>query len=112
MAVKTGPNNRTVEANNVTSCPAIATEVLTSRARAGTEPRNRVGIDLPASYGRLHALPVILKCAEDHALLPPHISFSDWLADLVALGIDLLVRIGGPDVWPAASGHRYWARSG
>ncbi|MFM9900398.1 MAG: LysR substrate-binding domain-containing protein [Polaromonas sp.] len=72
-----------------------------------TEPRGRVRIDLPASYGRLHALPVILKFVEDHALLLPHISFSDRFVDPVELGIDLLVRIGGPDVWPTALGHRY-----
>lgn len=72
-----------------------------------TEPRGRVRIDLPASYGRLHALPVILKFVEDHALLLPHISFSDRFVDPVEQGIDMLVRIGGPDVWPAALGHRY-----
>ena len=34
-----------------------------------SEPRGRVRVDLPASYGRLHALPVILKFIEHHALL-------------------------------------------
>ena len=72
-----------------------------------TELRGRVRIDLPASYGRLHALPVILKFVEDHALLLPHVSFSDRFVDPVELGIDLLVRIGGPDTWPSALGHRF-----
>lgn len=72
-----------------------------------TEPRGRVRIDLPASYGRLHALPVILKFVEDHALLMPHISFSDRFVDPVEEGIDIVVRIGGSDVWPQALGHRY-----
>jgi DNA-binding transcriptional LysR family regulator len=76
-------------------------------SREATEPRGRVRIDLPASYGRLHALPVILKFVEDHALLLPHISFSDRFVDPVEQGIDMLVRIGGPGVWPAALGHRY-----
>lgn len=71
------------------------------------EPRGRVRIDLPASYGRLHALPMILKFVEDHALLHPHISFTDRFVDLVEEGIDILVRIGGSDAWPAALGHRY-----
>ena len=42
-----------------------------------TEPMGRVRIDLPAAYGRLHALGVILRCVEAHELLVPHISFSD-----------------------------------
>ena len=72
-----------------------------------TEPRGRVRIDLPASYGRLHALPVILKFVEDHALLLPHVSFSDRFVDPVEQGIDILVRIGGTDVWPSTLGHRF-----
>ena len=72
-----------------------------------TEPRGRVRIDLPASYGRLHALPVILKFVEDHALLLPHVSFSDRFVDPVEQGIDILVRIGGTDIWPSALGHRF-----
>jgi DNA-binding transcriptional LysR family regulator len=71
------------------------------------EPRGKIRIDLPASYGRLYALPVILKFVEDHALLLPHISFSDRFIDPVEEGVDIVVRIGGPDVWPAALGHRY-----
>jgi DNA-binding transcriptional LysR family regulator len=71
------------------------------------EPRGRVRIDLPASYGRLHALPVILQFVADHPLLHPHISFADRFVDPVDEGIDIVVRIGGPDVWPAALGHRY-----
>jgi DNA-binding transcriptional LysR family regulator len=72
-----------------------------------TEPRGRVRVDLPASYGRLHALPVILKLSRDHALLMPHVSFSDRFVDPVELAIDILVRIGGADIWPSALGHRY-----
>ena len=67
----------------------------------------RVRIDLPASFGRLHVLPVILAFVADHPLLHPHISFTDRFVDMVDAGIDILVRIGGPDVWPAALGHRY-----
>ncbi|MEQ7919448.1 LysR family transcriptional regulator [Xanthomonas sp. WHRI 1810A] len=70
-------------------------------------PHGKVRIDLPASFGRLHALPVILRFVEDHPLLHPHISFSDRFVDPVEEGIDIVVRIGGPDVWPQALGHRY-----
>lgn len=71
------------------------------------EPRGNLRIDLPASYGRLHALPTILRFVEDHPLLTPHISFSDRFVDLVEEGVDIVVRIGGPDTWPATLGHRY-----
>lgn len=72
-----------------------------------SEPRGKVRIDLPASYGRLHVLPVILKFIEHHPLLMPHISFSDRFVDPAIEGIDIIVRIGGPDIWPNALGHRY-----
>jgi DNA-binding transcriptional LysR family regulator len=71
------------------------------------EPRGRIRIDLPASYGRMHVLPVILQFVKQHPLLMPHISFTDSFVDPADQGIDMLVRIGGSDVWPATLGHRY-----
>lgn len=71
------------------------------------QPQGKVRVDLPASYGRLHALPVILKLIEDHPLLMPHISFSDRFVDPVREGIDIIVRIGGADIWPNTLGHCY-----
>ncbi|QRX82716.1 LysR family transcriptional regulator [Glaciimonas sp. PAMC28666] len=76
-----------------------------------TEPRGRVRIDLPASYGRLYVLPVILKCIEKHPLLIPHITFSDRFIDPVQGDIDIVVRIGGSDVWPNTLGHRYLGKA-
>lgn len=72
-----------------------------------TEPRGRIRIDLPGAFGRLQALPVILRFAQEHALLLPHISFSDRFIDPIEKGADIVVRIGGSDVWPATLGHRY-----
>lgn len=72
-----------------------------------TEPMGRVRIDLPAAYGRLYALGVILRCVEDHALLLPHISFSDRFVDPVEEDIDIVVRIGGSDSWSEALERRY-----
>ena len=72
-----------------------------------TEPRGRVRIDLPAAFGRLLALPVILRCVQAHDLLLPHISFSDRFIDPVEEGVDIVVRVGGPQVWPATLEHRY-----
>ncbi|MFJ7885793.1 LysR substrate-binding domain-containing protein [Pseudomonas sp. NPDC096917] len=72
-----------------------------------TEPRGRIRIDLPAAFGRLQALPVVLTFVKQHPQLQPHISFSDRFIDPVEEGVDIVVRVGGPDVWPAAWGHRY-----
>ncbi|ENT8437259.1 TPA: LysR family transcriptional regulator [Pseudomonas aeruginosa] len=71
------------------------------------EARGRVRIDLPAAYGRLHVMPALLDYLRHHPLLTPHISFTDTFVDPVAEGIDILVRIGGSDVWPEELGHRY-----
>ena len=54
-----------------------------------TEPMGRVRIDLPAAYGRLHALGAILRCAREHGLLQPHISFSDRYVDPVEEDIEI-----------------------
>ncbi|VXD00782.1 LysR family transcriptional regulator [Pseudomonas sp. 8Z] len=72
------------------------------------EPHGRVRIDLPASYGRLHVLPLILDFIQQHPMLQPHISFTDRFVDPVYEGIDIVVRIGGADTWPASLGHRYF----
>ncbi|WP_332877627.1 LysR family transcriptional regulator [Massilia sp. S19_KUP03_FR1] len=82
-------------------------EVETQIGAEYVEPTGRVRIDLPASFGQLHALPVILAFIADHHLLMPHISMSDHFVDLVEERIDIVVRIGGPNTWPTALGHRY-----
>ena len=74
------------------------------------EPQGRLRIDLPAAFGRLQALPVILQFVQKHALLLPHISFSDRFIDPVEEGVDIVVRVGGPDIWPAALEHRFLGR--
>jgi DNA-binding transcriptional LysR family regulator len=71
------------------------------------EPRGKVRLDLPASYGRLHVLPLLLDFLQDHPLLLPHVTFSDRFVDPVEQGIDILVRIGTPDAWPALLGHQF-----
>ena len=71
------------------------------------EPHGRVRIDLPASYGRLHVLPLILSFLKEYPLLQPHISFSDRFIDPVHESIDIVVRIGGPDAWHPGLGHRF-----
>jgi DNA-binding transcriptional LysR family regulator len=82
-------------------------EVETLIGAEYVEPTGRVRIDLPASFGQLHALPVILDFIADHQLLMPHISMSDHFVDLVEERIDIVVRIGGANIWPPALGHRF-----
>lgn len=82
-------------------------EVETSLTSIHTEPQGKVRIDLPASYGRLHVLPLILEFMKQYPRLSPHISFADRYVDPVHEGIDIVVRIGGSDAWPAAVGHQF-----
>lgn len=83
-------------------------EVEIALTSTQTEPQGKVRIDLPASYGRLHVLPLILEFMKLHPRLSPHVSFSDRYVDPVHEGIDIVVRIGGSDAWPAAIGHQFF----
>ncbi|MEX5536283.1 LysR family transcriptional regulator [Pseudomonas syringae] len=79
----------------------------TALAAQRTEPAGQLRIDLPATFGRLHALPLILAFTGQHHKLRPRITFTDRFVDILEEGIDLAVRIGGPRVWPAGVAHRY-----
>ena len=72
-------------------------------------PSGKLRVELPATFGRLRALPALLEFAAMHPQVMPHVSFSDRFVDLVEDGVDLAVRIGGADTdaWPAALDHRY-----
>ncbi|MDD0812865.1 LysR family transcriptional regulator [Curvibacter sp. RS43] len=82
----------------------VAEQVL---AADKMEPFGRLRIDVPATFGRMRVLPLVLAFAEMHPGIRPHISFTDRFVDLVEEGIDVGVRIGGTDAWPAALGHRF-----
>ncbi len=71
------------------------------------EPLGRLRVDVPATFGRMRVLPLVLAFAKQHPGVLPHISFTDRFADLIEEGIDVGVRIGGNDAWPAALGHRF-----
>lgn len=74
------------------------------------EPVGRLRLDAPAAFGRMKVWPLLLQFAESHPHLHPHVSFTDRFVDLIEEGIDLAVRIGGPEHWPATLGHRYLGR--
>lgn len=71
------------------------------------EPVGRLRLDAPAAFGRLQVWPLLLRFAQQHPHLRPHVSLTDRFVDLLEEGIDVAVRIGGPDHWPASLGHRY-----
>ncbi|NBF07845.1 LysR family transcriptional regulator [Pseudomonas sp. Fl4BN1] len=71
-----------------------------------TELRGKVCIDLPGAFGRSQALAVILRFAQAHPLLQPQVTFSDHWVEPLAAGVDIAVRLGGPDFWPQALGQR------
>ncbi|MBD1553511.1 LysR family transcriptional regulator [Pseudomonas typographi] len=93
------------------TCTAVLSdleEVEIALTSEQTEPQGKVRIDLPASYGRLHVLPLIIEFVKQHPRLSPHVSFSDRYVDPVHEGIDIVVRIGGPDAWPTSMGHQFF----
>ncbi|MDR0253668.1 MAG: substrate binding domain-containing protein [Brucellaceae bacterium] len=61
------------------------------------EPRGRLRIDVPFSFGRMHVLPVLHRFMADWPDLAVSVSFSDRYVDLIDEGIDLAIRIGGAD---------------
>lgn len=71
------------------------------------EPAGRLRVDLPATFGRRVALPLLLHFAQRHPQLRPQVSFTDRFVDLADEGIDVAVRIGGPQRWAPGLGHRY-----
>ncbi|EKG32884.1 LysR family transcriptional regulator [Pseudomonas avellanae] len=79
----------------------------TALAAQRSEPAGQLRIDLPATFGRLHVLPLILDFAGQHHKLRPRVTFTDRFVDIIEEGIDLAVRIGGPLIWPAGVAHRY-----
>lgn len=58
------------------------------------QPVGRVRIELPATFGRRHVLPSLLKLACRYPRLDISANFSERLADLIAEGVDVAVRIG------------------
>ncbi|MFT0475763.1 LysR substrate-binding domain-containing protein [Pseudomonas antarctica] len=95
------------------TCAAVLAdleEAERSLQAESTEPRGRVRIDLPGSFGRTQVLPILLPWMKAHPLLVPHITFSDGLIDPFQAGVDIVVRIGNADAWPQTVGHRRLTR--
>jgi DNA-binding transcriptional LysR family regulator len=63
-------------------------------AAQGSAPIGRIKVDVPIAFGRLRVLPLLLRLAERHPGLRPHVTFTDRYVDLIEEGIDVAVRIG------------------
>jgi DNA-binding transcriptional LysR family regulator len=70
-------------------------------------PSGRLRIDLPATFGRIQAFASVLAFTDKYPQVLPHVSFTDRFVDVVEDGLDVVVRIGGDDTWPAAVGYKY-----
>jgi DNA-binding transcriptional LysR family regulator len=92
------------------TCMRVLTDLAEAEAVLAEEKLDLTGrlrIDLPASFGRLIVMPVLLRFCEQFPNLRPHITFTDRFVDLIDEGIDVAVRIGGASEWPPAVAHRY-----
>lgn len=58
-----------------------------------TEPRGRIRLGLPLSFGLQRLMPALLQFAETHAHIELVIDFSDRRSKLIEEGIDLSIRI-------------------
>jgi DNA-binding transcriptional LysR family regulator len=70
-------------------------------------PSGRLRVDMPATFGRMHAVRSLLAFADLYPQVIPQVSFTDRFVDPVEDGIDVVVRIGGSDTWPAALDYRH-----
>ncbi len=76
-------------------------------AAEGSRPVGTLRVDLPATYGRLKVMPLLFEFMKQFPGVRPRVSFTDRYVDLADDAIDVAVRIGGSDRWPAPIGHRF-----
>jgi DNA-binding transcriptional LysR family regulator len=92
------------------TCVHVLEELETAERLLSAEhvaPLGRLRVDMPATFGRVHGMQSLLAFAEKFPQVMPHVSFTDRFVDLVEDGVDVVVRIGGADTWPAALGYEY-----
>lgn len=74
------------------------------------EPVGSLRVDVPAMFGRLKVMPLLLEFAQRHAAVQARVSFTDRFVDVAEEGIDVAVRIGGGAAMPAGLGQRLLGR--
>lgn len=81
-------------------CQRILSDLDEAEAVMATrkeEPRGRLRLDVPVSFGRLHVLPILHRFMAQWPDLMVNVSLADRYVDLIEEGIDLAIRIGGAD---------------
>ena len=97
--------NRTTRRSSVTDegreyyerCRRVLIEVEDADASLSarrTEPRGRLRLTAPVSFGRMHVAPVVSMFAAKHPGVEVELLLLDRVVDLVEEGIDAAVRIG------------------
>lgn len=80
-------------------------------AERNQSPKGLLRLDMPITFGRQHVLPLLQKFLEDWPQMQADVTFSDDYRDLVCEGIDLAIRIGGPEesglIRQVLAPHRY-----
>ncbi|QGZ65201.1 LysR family transcriptional regulator [Paraburkholderia acidisoli] len=95
------------------TCSRMLADLSEAEATLAAQQREPVGtvrIALPASFGRLCVVPVLLAFAAQYPEVRPQLLFADRFVDLAEEGIDLAVRIGGPRDLPASQTQRVLGR--
>ncbi|WP_119165432.1 LysR family transcriptional regulator [Algihabitans albus] len=72
-------------------------EIELDMASRTEQPRGRLRLDLPVSFGRLHVLPVLHRFMEMWPEVVVNVTFTDRYVDLIEEGIDVAIRIGGEE---------------
>jgi len=79
------------------SCRRILDELDESEQFLATgrhQPRGRLRIDMPTTFGRRHLLQTLLSLGKRYEALNLSLTFRDRAVDMVSEGIDLAIRIG------------------
>lgn len=79
------------------TCANALDEILGVEAALTTRRQNLTGrlrIDLPVSFGRSVMLPLLLEIARPYPRLQLTMTFSDFVIDPIAEGVDLVIRFG------------------
>jgi len=70
------------------------TAVERSLRERGSQPRGRVVLTAPLTFGRLHVTPLLADFLQEHPQIAVELRLSDHVVNLTQEGVDLAVRLG------------------